>query len=416
VGDALANLLRKSGFAVSKEYYVNDAGAQVTVFEAGRTPGGRARRIVQPGFGEALDNGQHILMGAFKETLALMRRLGRNPDTLLMRRPLRLASLDGTFRLSALHLPAPWQGVAAMLTARGLGWRDKLAALRFVRDLQARGLNPPPVWTVGELLAYRRQPPELVRKVWIPVCLAALNTPPEQASAALFARVLKYSLAGGPRASDMLMPCVDLSALWPDAAALRLTVHYHSTVRQLHVDSQYVDVNGERFEAAVLATPPAVVMRLLGKAMQEQGAMKLIETLQGFDPQPIATLYLRLARPWPLPEPMLMLREDKPRGHAGQWLFDRSRLTGQDRQAQLAIVAGAAPGLAELPRERVIDALAAQVREQAAQGGLPPMPEVEQAELFIESGYRCRDYARGAAKAAVRSVRADGDHIELRCA
>ncbi len=30
VGDALANLLAKSGFAVTKEYYVNDAGAQVT--------------------------------------------------------------------------------------------------------------------------------------------------------------------------------------------------------------------------------------------------------------------------------------------------------------------------------------------------------------------------------------------------
>jgi arginyl-tRNA synthetase len=30
VGDALANLLAKAGFAVSKEYYINDAGAQVT--------------------------------------------------------------------------------------------------------------------------------------------------------------------------------------------------------------------------------------------------------------------------------------------------------------------------------------------------------------------------------------------------
>jgi len=30
VGDALANLLAKAGFAVTKEYYVNDAGAQVT--------------------------------------------------------------------------------------------------------------------------------------------------------------------------------------------------------------------------------------------------------------------------------------------------------------------------------------------------------------------------------------------------
>ena len=30
VGDALANLLAKAGYAVTKEYYINDAGAQVT--------------------------------------------------------------------------------------------------------------------------------------------------------------------------------------------------------------------------------------------------------------------------------------------------------------------------------------------------------------------------------------------------
>ena len=29
VGDALSNLLAKAGFAVTKEYYINDAGAQV---------------------------------------------------------------------------------------------------------------------------------------------------------------------------------------------------------------------------------------------------------------------------------------------------------------------------------------------------------------------------------------------------
>ncbi|MBP8812618.1 MAG: FAD-dependent oxidoreductase, partial [Laribacter sp.] len=44
-------------------------GAHVTLFEAGRVAGGRSRRV-----GEGrLDNGQHILLGAYRETLALMR-------------------------------------------------------------------------------------------------------------------------------------------------------------------------------------------------------------------------------------------------------------------------------------------------------------------------------------------------------
>ncbi|CUI58058.1 Dehydrosqualene desaturase [Achromobacter xylosoxidans] len=86
---------------------LREAGAKVTVFEAGHTPGGRARRVFHDGFESPLDNGQHLLSGAYKHTLALMRRVGRNPDALLMRRPLRLASLDGRFRLSAPRLPAP---------------------------------------------------------------------------------------------------------------------------------------------------------------------------------------------------------------------------------------------------------------------------------------------------------------------
>ncbi|HEY0295595.1 MAG TPA: hydroxysqualene dehydroxylase HpnE, partial [Bordetella sp.] len=356
---------------------LHEAGAHVTVFEAGRTPGGRARRVVQPGFDSVLDNGQHILLGAYAQTLALMRRLGRNPDTLLMRRPLRLASLDGRFRLSAPSLPPPWHGAAALLTARGLGWRAKLAALRFVRSLQASGWNPPPVWTVAELLRYRQQPADLVDCLWTPLCLSALNTPPEQASATLFARVLKDTLAGKLRDSDLLLPCVDLSALWPDAATLHLTMRYHSTVRQLHTDAGSVEINGERFEAAVLAVPPAIVVRLLEPALQAQGAHELLQTLQSFDYQPIATLNLKLAQPWPLPEPMLMLREDRARGHLGQWLFDRSRLTGRSRQAELAVVASAAQTLADTPKETAIAALVEQIREQAADGGLPALPAVE---------------------------------------
>ena len=361
---------------------LREAGAHVTVFEAGRTPGGRARRVAQPGFDTMLDNGQHILLGAYTQTLALMRRLGRNPDTLLLRRPLRLASLDGLFRLSASALPPPWQGAVALLTARGLRWRDKLAAIRFVRSLQACNWKPLAVWTVAELLRHRRQPPAVVDQLWTPICLAALNTPPEEASAELFARVLQDALAGTSRDSDMLLPCVDLSSLWPDAATLHLTVRYHSTVRRMLIDSASVVVNDERFDTAVLAIPPQIAARLLEDAPPAQGMLELLRDLHSFDHQPIATLNLKLTRPWPLPEPMLMLRENPARNHWGQWIFDRSRLTG--RGAELAVVASAARTLADIPKEAAIAALVEQIRGQAAVGGLPPLPAIEQSELYVE--------------------------------
>ncbi|WP_459614686.1 hydroxysqualene dehydroxylase HpnE [Bordetella sp. 2513F-2] len=365
---------------------LHEADAHVTVFEAGRTPGGRARRVVHPGFGDGLDNGQHILLGSYTETLALMRRLGRNPDALLMRRPLRLASLDGRLRISAPPLPAPWHAAAALLGARGLSGAERLAAVRLVQGLRGCEWAPPPAWTVRQLLDQHGQPEGVVRQLWGPLCLAALNTPLEQASARLFAVVLRDSLTGARRNSDMLLPCVDLSALWPDVAARQVTTRYGRTVRQLRPAERWIDVNDERFDAAVLAVPPPAAARLLGNDLRECGSPGLLKALQAFDYMPIATLNLLLAQPWPLPEPMMMLREDAARGHLGQWVFDRARLTGRAAQGELAVVVSAAVDVAEGEREAIIAALVEQVREQAARhpAGLAPMPAVRLAELFIE--------------------------------
>ena len=365
---------------------LRDAGAQVTVFEAGRTPGGRARRVVHPEFGGHLDNGQHILLGAYDQTLALMRRLGRNPATLLMRRSLRLSSLDGQFRLSAPALPAPLHAAVALLTARGLSWNSRFAAVRLIYGLKKMAWHPPRDWTVAQLMAHFQQPEPLIRCVWEPLCLAALNTPLDEASATLYARILQDSLNGDRHNSDLLLPCVDLSALWPDAVALHATMRYGATVRHLVPSAHGVDVNRERFDTAVLAVPPSVAARLLEDALVDANTPGLLKALQAFDYMPIATLNLRLASPWPLPEPMMQLREDKTRGHFGQWIFDRSRLTRSSPGAELAIVTSAAHDLAEDDRDAIIANLTAQVAEQAARhpSRLPAMPAIEAAELFIE--------------------------------
>lgn len=365
---------------------LREAGAKVTVFEAGHTPGGRARRVFHTDFDAPLDNGQHLLSGAYKHTLALMRRVGRNPDALLMRRPLQLASLDGRFRLAAPRLPAPLHMAAAILRARGLAWKDRLATLRLMRGLKVMAWTPPREWTVLHLLHYHAQSDALIRQVWEPLCLAALNTPTATASAALFARVLRDSLTGSRENSDMLLPCTDLSALWPDAAARQVTMRYGSTVRQLRPSAEGIDINQERFDAAVLAVPPTFAARLLDAPLREAGATGLLDALKAFEYMPIATLNLRLQDPWRLPEPMMMLREESARDHYGQWLFDRAQLAGDTKAGELAVVTSAATGLAERNRRQLIEALIDQVAEQAARhpARLPAMPEVAAAELFIE--------------------------------
>lgn len=363
---------------------LHDAGCAVTVYEAGRVPGGRARRVAHDG-GASLDNGQHILLGAYAETLALMRRLGRDPQALFLRTRLCLERLDGSFRLAAPDLPAPLHAAAALAGARGLSLDERLAALRLMRRLRAAGWSVPPGSTVAQLLRRHDQPEPLCEKLWTPLCVAALNTEPALACAALFAAVLRDGLAGSARASDILLPRVDLSELWPDAAAARVQWRPGHAVRALRAENdQAVLVDGQAYDAAVLAVAPTVAAALLAGLPGRDGWPGLEAALRAFAHRPIATVTLTLATPWRLPRPMMMLREDPARGHVGQWVFDRAALMGRRDAGELAVVVSVAdgmPGRADAAR-----LLAEQVREQAARRprGLAPMPPVKDSTCIVE--------------------------------
>ncbi|MGZ8156528.1 MAG: NAD(P)-binding protein, partial [Burkholderiales bacterium] len=58
-----------------------DAGVPATVYEAAAELGGRARRVVVNGV--ALDNGLHILIGGYRETLRLIGAVHADPEKAL---------------------------------------------------------------------------------------------------------------------------------------------------------------------------------------------------------------------------------------------------------------------------------------------------------------------------------------------
>ncbi|MDQ2140039.1 hydroxysqualene dehydroxylase HpnE [Alcaligenaceae bacterium B3P038] len=372
---------------------LRERGIAVTVFEAGRVPGGRARRVDRnTGDAEASvaansetagwelprDNGQHILLGAYTQTLDLMRRLGRDDRQLLLRVPLRLESLDGQFCLCAPRLPAPLHAAVALLTARGLRWHDRFEAVRLMTALKRAAWRTDPDATVADLLCAHDQSLHLTERLWSPLCLAALNTPVGDASAQLFAHVLRDSLTGVRAHSDLLLPRADLSALWPDAAALGSDVRYGTAVRQVAVHAAGVDIDGAAFDAAIVAVPPHAAARLL-RPFAEQS---LISALDAFTYLPIATLTLRLAAALRLPAPMMMLIEHHEQGHVGQWIFDRAHLLGRDDLGELTIVVSAAQTMLDGERDGHIARLIAQVRAQLPAG--LTLPPITSTELIIE--------------------------------
>src|SRR3954471_4466516 len=151
---------------------LTDNGFAVTVFEAGTVPGGRARRIriSSDGQGSEIDNGQHILVGAYTELLALMQRVDV-PLSAVLRVPLELRYADG-FAFRAQRLPRPLGLLAGLLTARGLPLAERLGAVRFLIYLKRNGFRFAHDKPVEDLLREHRQDGTIGHYLWRPLCIS----------------------------------------------------------------------------------------------------------------------------------------------------------------------------------------------------------------------------------------------------
>lgn len=315
-----------------------------TLFEASRVLGGRARSVDING--QILDNGQHILIGAYHETLRLMRLVGAEPQRLLLRQPLHL-EYPGELRLHAPRLPAPLHLASALITAHGLNWREKFAAMRAMQTLKSWQFQLKQDLCVTELLDRLQQHGRLRTHLWEALCIAALNTPPALASAQTFLYVLRDSLAAARPASDLLLPRIDLSELFPEAAARHLAQHHcasfklqrNQPIRHIALTNnadqppnqpQYTLSPAGTHTAGPAAFGPyshvilAVAPQHLAALIQDLPGMSgLCRMMADFDYQPIITAYLAYPAGARLPHPMLGLS-----GGCLQWLFDRGRLNG----------------------------------------------------------------------------------------
>ena len=364
---------------------LRDAGHTVTVHEASGTLGGRARAVSRPEFAAMLDNGQHILLGAYSHTLRLMQRLGLDTETALARQPLTLKAADHSFELRCADLPSPWHAAVGVFLTRGWSLPEKLALTRAILRLKGQRWTVVPDQTVSRWLERHSQPARIIQRFWEPLCLAALNTPMHDASIDMLARVLGDSLDAGRHASDVLIPTTDLSDLWANHVPGEITIHRRSTIRQITREGTGYRLDDSCFyDALVVATTPASAHRLLASLPQVPQTAPLLESLAAFAPVPIATLALTLERPWhDLPDNMLMLDDQTHPGALGQWLFNHAHIANTPQRRHLVcVVISDCRALMTLERGEAIEQLLRQIRTQTAH--CSAMPRITGHTLIIE--------------------------------
>lgn len=360
-------------------------GYQVTVLERSRLTGGRARALELSG--HTLDNGEHLLVGAYTELQKLMQTVGVSPEQALLRKPLQLVMAEG-FALRAPRLPRPLHLAWGLLTARGLTWTQRFAAIKFMQALERSQFQLANDLTVDALLTQHAQPESLCESLWRPLCLAALNTPSQIASAQVFCTVLQDSLAGPREASDFLFPRVDLSELFPAPAMRWLlqqplghSVHLSHAATRIEPLAQTIRVHfhasenadqslTQDFDQVVIATAPHHTAALVP---DESRFAPLHATLNNFEYLPIATAWFGFANDVRLPHALLGRI-----GKASQWIMDRGQIRAH--QAGVVSVILSAPNPTQLAdRDALMATLLNELREIC-----PSLPNPHWQKLIVE--------------------------------
>ncbi len=338
-------------------------GYRINLIEAAPQAGGRARRI---SIGDIeLDNGQHILLGAYQELLGLLKTLGLKEEDIFIRTRLNLKMhcMHG----KGLHITVPKLGnplhmLIALLAASGLSIAEKWKIIRCWTTMMQSGFKLDQDQTVTDYLDKQQQSERLVKLFWRPICVAALNTDIEKASMQAFLNVLNRSFADNRANSDMLLPRTGLDRVLPQPALdfIRQKGGKVSTgERLLKINTGpegVTDIETTKgyhvVTHLILATPYQQTRKLLAPLGHHAAITTAMMTLED---EPITTLYMQFPRHIRLEGYMQGVCDG-----ISQWFIDRRTC---NQPGLIAAVISASGTHMQMDRETLTQAVIAEIEK-----------------------------------------------------
>ncbi len=245
-----------------------DAGRRVALYDAARMAGGRCRSYFDATLGLTIDNGNHLLLSGNAAARDYAKRIGAS-DALVGPDECAFDFLDARtgerWRLRPNASRVPWWIFVANRRVPGAG---PLAYFDAGKLLFAKKGA-----TIGETMRCRGP---LWERLWRPVLLSALNTEPEEASAALAGAVLRETLAAGGAACRPMVAKGGLGDAFIEPALRTLRARgveprFGARLREIAFDDSRVaalrfgDAEAPlgKGDAVVLATPPWIAQELV---------------------------------------------------------------------------------------------------------------------------------------------------------
>lgn len=312
-------------------------GIKSTLFEAGSQLGGRARSVAVEFNSQVtqLDNGQHILLGAYHETLTLLKKVDVQEEQAFMRIPLMLDVLapngKRAFKLNMPRfLPFPLNQLVGFLCCTGLSIFERISVIKFMLRLKQSDYKINADESLNIFLLKQSQSTQTIKLLWEPLCLSALNTPLHLASSRVFLNVLRDAFSDNSSNSDILLPKADLSKILAQPMARYIQSKQNQILTGCRVkgikptDQGYTVITKDgkfEFSHVIIATSTARFKNIVSGLPKLKNVGDITEN---YEYQPIVTVYLQYANNVTLAKPMIGLT-----GTISQWVFDRGILCGQ---------------------------------------------------------------------------------------
>ncbi|MEW6653472.1 MAG: hydroxysqualene dehydroxylase HpnE [Bacteroidota bacterium] len=347
IGGGLAGL--------STAVYLSAKKIKATLIEASPKLGGRTYSLFNYNQNDFYDNGQHLMMGCYDETLSFLKRIGSYQQVEIQKQ------MDITFveeggivsKISAPRIIYPLNLLAAILKYKALSFRDRLRVVNFVLDLCCSADEDLQDLTVIEWLMQKNQNDETLKKFWEILIVGTMNTTPEKASAQIFDEVLREAFLGGKNASKIVIPKVELSELFSIPAEKYLKSFSSQALTSEKVESVVVNNNlvrkiitnkreYEKFDAVVFAVPPHSFDKISFLDPRGQPAAYRFQlTLGGFKYSSILNIHLWLKEN-PFKEKFYGLIESEI-----HWLFNHGK--------HISLTVSSADALCEIENEKIVE-------------------------------------------------------------
>jgi squalene-associated FAD-dependent desaturase len=264
-----------SGLAAA--VYLSNNNYQVELIESSPKLGGRAYSFTDKNTNSILDNGQHILMGCYKETLRFL-NLINSKDSLNYQKSMEVNFLDNEGKLHQLKTPRyfyPFNLLIAILDYKALPVKDRYTIIKFCIKLFLT--NPERIGesSVTKWLENEGQHNLIRKSLWEIMAVGALNCNMDDASPKIFGKILKQIFFTGNHSATIIIPAIGLSQVYCDDAVNFIknkagSVSTSETVQRVIVESDRVKsvITNKReidnFDFVLFTIPPFAITRIEG--------------------------------------------------------------------------------------------------------------------------------------------------------